>query len=105
MVLALLTALLVLGSALVGGGRARTAADLAALAGAGRLLEGRPEPAACAEAARVAAANGARLVECRGAVGEAGGPGLTVLVSVRPPIPLVPTPSARARAGAVPGPG
>lgn len=103
--LTLLTAFLVLGAAAVTGGRARTAADLAALGGAGLLLEGAPHPAACAEAARVAGSNGGRLLTCQTGVGEDGGPRLTVLVAVQPPVPAVPTPTARARAGAVPDEG
>lgn len=42
--------------------RATTAADLAALAGAGGAVEGEADP--CAGAAAVAAANGARLRAC-----------------------------------------
>lgn len=59
-VLSVTLAALVLGSAVVASHRARLAADLAALAGAGRAQTG----AACAEAGRVAARNGATLVSC-----------------------------------------
>lgn len=104
-VLVLLTVLVVLGSALVAGARARTAADLSALGGAGLLMEGAPDAAACAEAADVAAANGGALLACRSGRGDEGGPELTVLVAVEPTLPAVPTPTARARAGAVPDEG
>jgi secretion/DNA translocation related TadE-like protein len=50
------------GAARVGHHRARVAADLGALAGAARVLQG-PD-AACARAAELAAANGGRLVDC-----------------------------------------
>ncbi|MGC9668198.1 Rv3654c family TadE-like protein [Planosporangium sp. 12N6] len=51
------------GSVLVADHRAEAAADLGALAGAARAGEGRS--AACDRAGQVAAANGARLMECR----------------------------------------
>jgi secretion/DNA translocation related TadE-like protein len=51
------------GSAIVARHRAQAAADLGALAGAPHALAG--EPVVCGWAARVVAANGARLVECR----------------------------------------
>ncbi|MDQ1643330.1 MAG: hypothetical protein QOJ90_2681 [Actinomycetota bacterium] len=50
------------GSALVARHRAQTAADLASLAAARRLLAGSATP--CAAAARVAAAMGARVSTC-----------------------------------------
>jgi secretion/DNA translocation related TadE-like protein len=50
-------------SATVAGHRAQAAADLAALAGALRILDG--ESAACARAAEVSVRNGASLVACR----------------------------------------
>ncbi len=43
--------------------QARVAADFGALAGAGRALQ--DEPAACARAAEIVAANGARLIQCQ----------------------------------------
>ena len=55
---------LAIGSAVVASGRARTAADLAALAGAAGLRGGSSAGASCGEAARVAAANGSRLTGC-----------------------------------------
>ncbi|NJC73972.1 flp pilus-assembly TadE/G-like family protein [Planosporangium thailandense] len=51
------------GSALIARHRAQAAADLGALAGAVRAGEG--DDVACDRAGRVAAANDARLVECR----------------------------------------
>ncbi len=44
--------------------RAAAAADLAALAAAGRLAVGQSEPAACSQASAVARAAGATLVAC-----------------------------------------
>jgi secretion/DNA translocation related TadE-like protein len=99
--LLVLTMLLVLAGVLVAGAQARTAADLAALAGAGRLLEGAPDRVACAEAGRVAGANGGRLLECRAAPGAEGAPQLTVVVAVDPAVPGVPLAAVRARAGGV----
>lgn len=62
-VLAVLAAAVVLvGAAAVARHRAETAADLAALAAAGRAVLG--EPGACERAAEVARANAARLVSC-----------------------------------------
>ncbi|MGK5628025.1 Rv3654c family TadE-like protein [Streptomyces sp. URMC 123] len=55
-------ALLAMGQAVVTRHRAAGAADLAALAAADHALEGRV--AACARAAHVAAAHGARVVRC-----------------------------------------
>ncbi|MFD0367207.1 Rv3654c family TadE-like protein [Streptomyces sp. NPDC127114] len=56
-------AVLALGQAVAARHRAGAAADLAALAAAGRTLWG--EQDACAAAARVAAAQGATLVRCQ----------------------------------------
>ena len=50
------------GAARAGRHRAQVAADLGALAGAGRAIEGRD--AACARAERFVAANGGRLTSC-----------------------------------------
>jgi secretion/DNA translocation related TadE-like protein len=50
------------GAARVGRHEARTAADLGALAGAQRAVEG--QPVACAAAARFVTANGAVLISC-----------------------------------------
>ncbi|MFF4891279.1 Rv3654c family TadE-like protein [Micromonospora chersina] len=52
-----------LGAARCARHQARNAADFAALAGAGRAIEGAGE--ACGRAADLAAANGARLTACR----------------------------------------
>jgi secretion/DNA translocation related TadE-like protein len=65
------------GAAHVASHRARTAADLGALAGAARAIEG--SDAACARAAELVAANGARLTHCR-----LDGLDLTVTVEVTP---------------------
>jgi secretion/DNA translocation related TadE-like protein len=51
------------GAARVGRHQARSAADLGALAGAVRVIEG--EAVACARAAELVAANGGRLRSCR----------------------------------------
>ena len=51
------------GTVIVARHRAQAAADLAALAGAARVMEG--EEAACARAREIAFANGARLRSCR----------------------------------------
>jgi secretion/DNA translocation related TadE-like protein len=74
--------------------RAAAAADLAALAGAERILAG--ADAACNRAATVARAHGAVLESCR-----AGGTEVEVVVALRGDgIPLVHLPArARARAG------
>lgn len=75
--------------------RAQSAADLAALAGAGAGQHGAD---ACAAAATIAAANGGRLVAC-----ARSGDDVTVRVAVRaPPLPgLVPDLDGEARAGPV----
>jgi secretion/DNA translocation related TadE-like protein len=81
--------------------RARAAADLGALAGAGAILAalGQEPPRACAGAATVVARNGAVLTDCA----VDGSVNVTVEVSVRPPraldhLGLGPA-VARARAG------
>ena len=85
------------GSAVAGRHRAETAADLAALAAAVHVPDGRA--GACAIGVRIAARNGARLRECR-VVGD----DVEVVVSRRIGLgrlgPL--TAVARARAGPVP---
>ncbi|MEV6305137.1 Rv3654c family TadE-like protein [Actinoplanes sp. NPDC051861] len=68
---------------------ARNAADLGALAGGRRALEG--ESAACAEAARYARANGGRMTSCTVT-------GLEIVIRVE-----VGAAVAAARAGPVPG--
>jgi secretion/DNA translocation related TadE-like protein len=65
------------GAAITARHRAYNAADLAALAGAARAVEG--ERAACSRAGQVAAANGAVVVACR-----LDGWDLMVTVQVRP---------------------
>lgn len=92
------SAALLLTSVLATRSRAATAADLAALAGAGMLLD-RPQ-GACPAAARIAADNGARLRSC-----STQGVGIRVVVGA--PVPamvglLVPGrgPELRARAHA-----
>ncbi len=55
---------LVLGSAVVASHQARLAADLAALAGAGRAQTGAGAAQACTEAGRVAGLNHATLMSC-----------------------------------------
>ena len=93
-------AAVLVGAAAVARHRATTAADLAALAGAVRAVEGAD---ACAAAARLAAANAADLTACR-ATSDA-----VVDVEVSVPVRLgrlgVFSATARARAGPVtPGP-
>jgi secretion/DNA translocation related TadE-like protein len=66
------------GAAHVARHRAQAAADLGALAGAVHAIEG--QPAACARAAEIVTANGARLTSC-----ELAGLDLTVTVAVAPP--------------------
>jgi secretion/DNA translocation related TadE-like protein len=92
-------ALLVAGY-LVAAHRARGAADLAALSGAGRYQQG-GDP--CAAAGRTAAANGARVTSCD-RVGDRVGfvVSVTVVVDVRALLPGLPrTVAARAHAGPV----
>jgi secretion/DNA translocation related TadE-like protein len=66
-----------LGAAHVASHRAQAAADLGALAGATRAVEG--PAAACARAAELVTANGGRLTHCR-----LEGMDLTVTVAVSP---------------------
>jgi secretion/DNA translocation related TadE-like protein len=80
------------GTALVARQRAQTAADLGALAGAVLVLHG--EPAACARAADLVAANGGRLAGCRA---EA----LDLIVTAEVEAVGVGTARASARAGPV----
>lgn len=84
------------GAARVGRHQARTAADLGALAGAARAVEG--AEAACGRAAQLASANGARMVSCR-----LDGWEIVVVVQVGvTPLPgLTRTATAAARAGPV----
>lgn len=84
------------GAAHVAQHRAQVAADLGALAGAVRAWQG--EPAACARAAELAVANGARLTRC-----TLAGLDLTVTVQVTPALAagLAGPATATARAGPV----
>lgn len=68
-----------LGSAQLGRGRAQTAADLGALAGASRLLAGGSPGDPCPVAAEVVRRNGARLTSCT----DEGAGVVTVRVVVR----------------------
>ena len=89
---------LTLCSAVLASHRARSAADLASLAGASALMRGESPGAACAHAAAVAGRGGAQLLSCR----MAGGGTLTLRAGVRPSLaflgPLGPA-GASARAG------
>jgi len=82
------------GAAMVARHRAQGAADLGALAGAGRAIEG--EDAACQRAGDIVSANGARLVGCR-----LDGFDLTVTAQVSPAgvAAIAGTARASARAG------
>jgi len=75
--------------------RARSAADLSALAGAGELVLAGDLGAACGRATVIADANAARLVSC--ATDGQGGVVVTVQATSARPHPL--TASGRARAG------
>lgn len=88
-----------LGGALVARHHAESAADLAALAGAGRVVAG-PEHA-CREAGRIATAMKVYLSSCR-----VRGWDVLVVVTTRQDGPLarLGTPTGRARAGPAPGP-
>ncbi|SDX70250.1 helicase/secretion neighborhood TadE-like protein [Modestobacter sp. DSM 44400] len=91
-------AAVLVGAAVIGRHRAGTAADLAALAAAGRAVVG--DPQACDVAGRVAAANGATVDSCTVAAGA------VVEVRVRVPVRLGPLgvldAPGRARAGPAP---
>lgn len=84
------------GAAHVARHQARTAADLGALAGAVRVIDG--QQVACARARQLVVANGARMVDCR--LHELD---LTVTVEVAPPraLGLRRPATATARAGPV----
>lgn len=106
LVLTMWIAALVLGAVVLGSGRARTAADLAAVGGAQVLLHGAQESAACTRAAEVAQANGADLTSCSVSVAVAGqGPSIEVIVQVATGLSSWPAVRARAHAGLVPGQG
>jgi secretion/DNA translocation related TadE-like protein len=80
----------------VGNHRARTAADLGALAGAGQAIYG--QDVACAQAGRLVAANGGRLTGCTVTGLEVV---VSVAVDVRPLPGLLRRATAAARAGPV----
>jgi secretion/DNA translocation related TadE-like protein len=86
---------LTLSSAVLASHRARSAADLASLAGASALMRGEPTGAACARAAAIARRGGAELVSCR----AAGAGTLTVRAGVRPSLGILGPAGASARAG------
>lgn len=88
---------LLLAGAVLASHRARTAADLAALAAAGVLMRGAPAAAACASAARLATINHAGLQEC-----VVSGTEVRLTVGVRAGVRGVGVATARSRAG--PGP-
>lgn len=93
---------LVLASVLVAGQQARSAADLAALAGMGRVVSGYGEPDACAVAARVARDNGGHLSGCR-TVPADGEPWPRLRVTVTRAVAGTPwTTTAEAVSGGVP---
>jgi secretion/DNA translocation related TadE-like protein len=83
------------GAARVGRHEARTAADLGALAGAVRVIEG--AAVACARAAELVSANGARLTSCRT-------DGLDIVVEAEVTITPLPGLVRRAEAAARAGP-
>ena len=86
-------AMAIAGAAVVARHRAQAAADLAALAGALRALDG--EPAACERAAEISTENGAQMTFCR-----LDGLDLTVTVEVtRPILATAGVARASARAG------
>jgi len=93
-VLTLTVSGLLLSSAVLASHRARTAADLAALAAAGGLLRGEPPYVTCQLAARVAAANDAQLQRCV-ALGEE----VRISVAVQAGIRGLGVATARSRAG------
>jgi secretion/DNA translocation related TadE-like protein len=103
LLLSLLTAFLLVAAALHGSQRARAAADAAALAGAGILLEGGTPTSACAAAAELARANGAKLLRCEEQYrGASHATSLRVEVAVQVPALRGAHAHAVAHAGAVP---
>jgi secretion/DNA translocation related TadE-like protein len=99
-VLTLTVSGLLLCGAVLASHRARAAADLAALAAAGALLQGEPPHSACQSAARVAAANHGRLQRCV-AVGQDARISVAVATGLRGLGPA----TARSRAGPNPSGG
>lgn len=100
----LLVAGLLVAAVAVTGQRARTAADLAALAVAGRTLEGLDPARACAAGGRLVAAHGAVMASCTVDVTREGLPRVEVEVSRDVPGTSW-TATARAAAGGVPDEG
>src|SRR5699024_4017744 len=88
-------------SVAVTGQRARTAADLAALAAVGEALTGAPQDRACKVAEEVALGNGAEVGLCLSTLDEAGRPRVEVVVVGATPGGRW-TVTRRAAAGAVP---
>jgi secretion/DNA translocation related TadE-like protein len=95
LLLVLTVAGLSLGSAVLASHRARSAVDLAALAGASALMSGDSLALACARASGVARRGDAAIVSCT----AAGGDSLTVRGEVSASIPLLGRAVATARAG------
>jgi secretion/DNA translocation related TadE-like protein len=93
-VLTLTVSGLMLSSAVLASHRARSAADLAALAAAGALLAGEPPYTACQSAARVAAVNDAQVQGC-----VAFGDEVQVSVAVQAGVQGLGVATARSRAG------
>lgn len=91
---------LLLASAVLASHRARAAADLAALAAAGVLLQDRPTEAACVVGARVALVNHARVQQCTSTATE-----VRLSVAVTSGIEGVGIATAQSRAGPYPGGG
>ena len=89
---------LLLASAVLASHRARTAADLAALAGSAVLMQGGSAGAACESAAQIAAMNHGRMERC-----IVSNTDVLLSVAVLAGVHGVGTASARSRAG--PGPG
>ena len=85
---------LLLSSAVLASHRARAAADLAALAAAGALLQGESSPAACQSAQEVATANQGRLQRC-----VAVGMDVSISIAVTSGISGLGVATARSRAG------
>ena len=82
LLVSVLVAFLLVGAAVQGSLRARAAADAAALAGAGVLLEGGSMDAACAAVVDLAGANGAQVLTCDSRHATDSGPALRVEVVV-----------------------
>lgn len=98
----LLVAGLALASAVAAAHRARTGADLAALAAATSVQSGEGAASACSRAASVAAANAARQVTCTVGADSAVTVSATSPVGLR--LPGLGQPRARATARAGPAP-